>query len=61
VSGLGQGNREAAAADRELEDRPAGARGQGQVEVQVARVVEEVQVVQPGERGRGRRIRPVQP
>ena len=61
VAGLGQGNREAATADGQLQDRAVGTDGQGQVQIEVARVFDQVQVVQPGERRRGRRIRPIQP
>jgi hypothetical protein len=53
MTGLGERDREAAAARRELEDRAVGALGQREIEVQVARVVDEVEVVQPREGGRG--------
>ena len=54
MAGLGQRDRDPAAADRELEDRAAGRAGQREVQVEVARVLEEVEVVQAGERRRGR-------
>src|SRR5204863_1413979 len=49
VAGSGQGLGEAAAADAELEDRAARPAGKGKVEILVAGVVEEVDVVEPGE------------
>jgi hypothetical protein len=61
VAGLGKGYRQPPAPHRQLEDRAAGTGGEGQVEVQVTRVVGQVQVVQAGERGRRRGIGPVQP
>ena len=47
---LGQRDGEAPGPGRELEDRSAGPSGEGQVQVQVARVLGEVEVVEPGER-----------
>ena len=52
VAGLGQRDGQPPAADRQLEDRPTGAVGQGQVQVEVARVVGQVQVVEAGQRRR---------
>ena len=54
VAGLGERDRQPSGAGGELEDRPAGPRREGEVEVEVARVVGEVEVVEPRERrGRG--------
>ena len=55
VAGLGERDGEPAGPDGELEDRAAGPPGQGEIEVEVARVLDEVEVVQAGERRGGRR------
>ena len=56
VAGLGQRDGQPPAPDCELEDRAVGAVGQREVEVEVARVVDEVEVVQAREGGRGRGV-----
>ena len=56
VPGLGERDGQPPGPDGELEDRPAGPGGQREVEIEVARVVDEVEVVQAGERLGGRRI-----
>ena len=53
VAGLGQRDRQPPGPDRELEDRAVGAVGQREVQVEVARIVDQVEVVQAGEGGRG--------
>lgn len=53
MSGLDEWHGQSPAPDRELEDRTAGTIGEGEIEIQVAGVVRQVEVVQPGER-RGR-------
>ncbi len=49
-AGRGERDRQAPRADPELQDRTVRPGRQGEVEVEVARVVEQVDVVQPGER-----------
>ena len=60
VAGLGQRDGQPAGPDRELEDRTLGAIGQREIQVEVARVVDEVEVVQAGQGRRRRRIGPVE-
>ncbi len=55
VAGAGERHGQATGADRQLEDRAAGPIGEGGVQVEIARVVGEVQVVEAGERRRLRR------
>jgi hypothetical protein len=52
VAGRRERDGKPAAAHGELKDRAAGAVGQGEVQVEIARVVDEVEVVQPREGGR---------
>lgn len=55
MPGERQRDRQTAAAGSQLQDRAPGPFRQGEVQVQVARILRQVQVVQPGEsRGRGR-------
>ena len=49
----GERDGDPAAARGQLEDRPVGAVGEREVQVEVARVVLEVEVVEPGERAGG--------
>jgi len=56
MPGLGQRDRQAAAPDGELEHRAIGPVGQREVKVEIARVVRKVEVVQTGERRRGRGV-----
>ena len=56
VAGLGQRDRQPTGADGELEDRAVGALGQREVEVEVARVVDEIEVVQAREGVRRRGV-----
>ena len=56
VARLGQRDGQPPGPDRELEDRAVGAVGQREVEVEVARVVDEVEVVEACQRGRGRGV-----
>ena len=49
MAGSASGTREPAGPAAELEDRSAGPSGQGDVEVEVARVLDQVDVVQAGE------------
>ena len=53
VAGRGERDGQPAGPDRELEDRAAGPLGEREVQVEVARVVDEVEVVQPREGGGG--------
>ncbi len=62
MAGGRQGNGEPPGPGRQLEDRPARPLGERQVQVQVARIVDQVEVVEPredvgrGAIGRGERI-----
>ena len=56
VAGLGQRDRQPAGPDGQLEDRAIGPIGQREIQVEVARVVGQVEVVQARERRRGRGI-----
>ncbi len=53
VAGLGKRHGDAAGTAGDLQDRPSGSPGKRQVQVQVARVLRQVDVVQPGQRGGG--------
>ena len=56
VAGGRERHGQPAASGGELEDRPVGPVGEGEVQVEVARIVDEVEVVQPGQRRRRRGI-----
>jgi hypothetical protein len=61
VAGLGERHGQPPGPDRELEDRAVGAVGKRQIEVQVAGIVGQVEVIEARERGSGRRVRSTQP
>ncbi len=53
---FGQRDRQPTGTDCEFEDRAFGALGEREVEVEIARFVGEVEVIQPRERGRRRGV-----
>jgi hypothetical protein len=60
MAGLGERDGQPTGPDREFEDRTLGAIGERQVQVDIARVVDEIEVVQAGERRGGGGVGPVE-